>query len=63
MNHVIKSTIRKRKRLYHKAKISNSCTHWEHFRTVRNQVVSLVRDAKTQYFEYNSNKLKTIGTP
>ena len=59
MNHVIKSTIRKRKRLYHKAKISNSCTHWEHFRTVRNQVVYLVRDAKTQYFENLSNKLKS----
>ncbi len=56
---MIKSKIRKRKRLYHKAKISNSGNHWEHFRTVRNQVVSLVRDAKTQHFENLSNKLKS----
>ncbi|MES9883011.1 MAG: reverse transcriptase family protein [Sedimenticola sp.] len=55
----IKGMIRKRKRLYRKAKHTNNITHWASFRTYRNTVISEIRQSKNDYYDGISNKLKS----
>jgi hypothetical protein len=55
----IKCSIRKRKRLYKKAKIRNTPHDWATFKRCRNDTVSLVRNAKVEYLNNISNKLLT----
>ena len=59
MNRTIKKEIRRRKRLYRKAKQSNNASHWTKFKSVRNKVISLIRHSKGSYFERSSMKLKS----
>ncbi len=54
--------IRKRKRLYHKAKRTNSMLHWSSFRNCRNDVISAIRQSKNDYYDGISKKLKS-GKP
>ncbi|XP_053383769.1 uncharacterized protein LOC128549981 [Mercenaria mercenaria] len=58
MNNNIRKNIRKRKRIYRKAKRTNSPNHWHKFRQVRNETVLLIREAKSQYLIKLSDKLK-----
>ena len=47
----IKTAIRQRKRLFKKAKRLNTASAWNKFKTKRNQVTTLLREQKKQYFE------------
>jgi len=55
----IKLKIRKRKRAYRKAKTTNSTSNWTRFCVLRNDVVSLVRLAKSNYYDSLAFKLKS----
>ena len=55
----IKKKIRRRKRLYRKAKKSNDVIHWSNFRLARNEVNAMIRQSKVQYFERLSSQLKS----
>ena len=57
INSEIKRNIRRRKRHYKRAKISNSDVDWLKFRRIRNKVVSLIRASKDKYFSTISDKL------
>ena len=58
MNATIKKEIRHRKRLYRKAKKSNNASCWAKFKSVRNRVISIIRQSKENYYELLSSKLK-----
>ena len=47
----IKTAIKQRKRLFKKAKRLNTANAWNKFKTKRNQVTTLLREQKKQYFE------------
>ena len=49
INSHIKREIRKRKRLFRNAKRKNTITSWNKFKTKRNEVTLMIRDAKKQY--------------
>ena len=49
INSNIKRNIRQRKRLYKKAKRTNTVNRWEQFKHKRNEVNALIRTAKSQY--------------
>ena len=55
----IKKIIRKRKRAYKKAKITNSPAHWTNFKRIRNKVTSMIRESKQAQTDKIANKLKT----
>jgi hypothetical protein len=40
--------IRKRNRIYYRAKSTNNPDHWSQYRHLRNDVIRLVREAKTE---------------
>ena len=49
INSHIKREIRKRKRLFRKAKQNNTATHWTKFKQKRKEVMVLIRDTKKEY--------------
>ena len=53
----IKRLIRKRKRLYRQAKRSNSPNIWNKFRNVRNEIISIIKQAKQQQLRDVANLL------
>lgn len=53
----IKQSIRARKRAYRKAKHTNTQTHWNKFRKLRNKTVSLIRKSKQQHYDNLASKL------
>ena len=59
MNATIKKEIRRRKRLYRKAKKSNNASCWAKFKFVRNRVISIIRQSKENYYERLSSMLKS----
>ena len=59
INSNIKRNIRQRKRLYKKAKRTNTVNRWERFKHKRNEVNALIRTAKSQYNVKLANDLKT----
>ena len=59
MNCSIKKEIRRRKRLYKKAKLSNKVNHWSKFKSVRNNVISLIRLLEIDDYERLSLRLKS----
>lgn len=58
MTNSIRVNIRKRKRLYKKARMTNSQYYWQRFKSIRNETILLIREAKSNYFCKLSNKLK-----
>ncbi|XP_045206258.1 uncharacterized protein LOC123558446 [Mercenaria mercenaria] len=58
MTNDIRRNIRKRKRLYRKARITSTQHYWQKFRTVRNETILMIREAKSNYFLKLSDKLK-----
>ena len=54
----IKKIIRKRKRAYQKAKITNSPAHWA-FKRIRNKVTSMIIESKQAQTDKIANKLKS----
>ncbi|MCG8049353.1 MAG: reverse transcriptase domain-containing protein [Candidatus Thiodiazotropha endolucinida] len=53
----IKRHIRKRKRAYKKAKRTNLMTDWKTFKTLRNNVVGIIRDSKKEFYDKIASKL------
>ena len=51
--------IRRRKRAYKKAKLTNTLHHWAKFRDLRNSVVTLIRQRKLEYYDNLASKLKS----
>lgn len=62
VNGHIRKLIRKRKRLYRRAKRTNNDTCWANFRAQRNKVISEIKKAKTKYNDDLSDKLKNCNT-
>ena len=63
MTSVIRKHMRSRDRLYYKANTTKSPTHWQAYKNKRNEVVNLVRSAKSEYMKklqssLNDPKLK-----
>lgn len=56
MHNEIRTEIRRRRRLHKKAKHTNNPDDWKKFRTQRNKVITLVREAKTMHY----NKIVSI---
>ena len=50
MTNEIKKNIRRRKRLFKRAKTRNSEVDWSNFRRMRNMIVSMIRNSKKAYF-------------
>ena len=59
---LLKQNIRKRRRLYRKAKRTQSPRDWHSFRTLRNQITSQIRISKRTYFTDLSSKLLSSPT-
>ena len=53
----IKRYIRKRKRIFRKAKQTDSPHFWSKFRKIRNKVTSLIRDSKSSFHKSIADKL------
>ena len=63
MNCNIRKQIRQRNRLYNKAKQTKSTTHLDNYKHKRNEVVNLIREAKTQYIQKLQENLADPKTP
>ncbi|MCG8113681.1 MAG: reverse transcriptase domain-containing protein [Candidatus Thiodiazotropha taylori] len=59
INSHIKRHIRKRKRAYKKARKTNLRQHWIKFKTIRNEVTTMVRESKQNMYDKLSDKLKS----
>ena len=55
----LKRKIRQRKRAYKKARRTHLENHWLKFKTLRNEVIDLIRNSKKQYFDSIAEKLKS----
>ena len=55
----LKRKIRQRKRAYKKARRTHLENHWLKFKTLRNEVIDLIRNSKKQYFDSIAKKLKS----
>jgi len=55
----LRTLIRKRKRAYDKAKRSNSIPHWNAYKKLRNETISLLRQSKQAYKENLAANLKS----
>ena len=56
-SNIIRYKIRVRKRLYRKAKQTQTQYHWTRFKVIRNEVVNLIRESKKAYYDKLANKL------
>ena len=56
---LLKKQIRKRKRLYRKAKQTNLARHWIKFRQLRNETNTMIRNSKQQFYDNIAEKLKS----
>ena len=56
---LLKKQIRKRKRLYRKAKRTDLERHWIKFRQLRNETNTMIRNSKQQFYDIIAEKLKS----
>ena len=56
---LLKRQVRKRKRLYRKAKQTNLERHWIKFRQLRNETNTMIRNSKQQFYDNIAEKLKS----
>ena len=56
---LLKRQIRKRKRLYRKAKQTNLERHWIKFRQLRNETNTMIHNSKQQFYDNIAEKLKS----
>ena len=63
MSNAIRNQMRKRDRLDHKAKSSKSPAHWQNYKNKRNEVVDLVRSAKSEYIKKLQSSLNDPKFP
>ena len=55
----IKRYVRKRKRAYRTARLTNEDRHWTKFRQLRSKVTAMIRDSKKSYKQSLSDQLKS----
>ena len=55
----LKRHIRKRKRAYRKAKITNLDSHWKKFKKLRNMVITMIRNSKKSYYNKLADRLQS----
>lgn len=58
MTNIVRRHIRKRKRIFRKARQTQSQYQWQKFRQVRNETIKFIREAKSNYYSKLSYKLK-----
>ncbi|XP_060571562.1 uncharacterized protein LOC132729753 [Ruditapes philippinarum] len=58
----IKQLIRKRKKLYHRAKQTQNPLHWHSFKKLRNKVISLIHTAKRNHIQKLADSLTSDNT-
>ena len=58
-----KNQMRKSDRLYHKAKSSKSPAHWQNYKNKRNEIVDIVRSAKSEYTKKLQSSLNDPKLP
>lgn len=58
MTNIVRRHIRKRKRIFRKARQTQSQYQWQKFRQVRNETIKFIREAKSNYYSKLSDKLK-----
>ena len=63
MSSAIRNQMRKRDRLYDKAKSSKSPAHWQNYKNKRNEVIDLVRSAKSEYMKKLQSSLNDPKFP
>ena len=63
INNAVRKLIRKRRRLYNRAKRTKKDTDWEKYRRIRNQCVSLVRKIRDDYYNKLSADIDTCNDP
>ena len=63
MSNVIRNQMRKRDRLYYKGKSFKSPAHWQNYKNKRNEVVDLVRSAKSEYMKKLQSSLNVPKLP
>ena len=63
MSNAIRNQIRKRDRLYHKAKSSKSPAYCQNYKNKRNDVVDLVRSTKSEYIKKLQSSLNDPKLP
>lgn len=59
MHNELRKMMRKRKRAYDKAKRTNTIQHWDKYKKLRNDTITLLRSSKNEYFDKLADKLKT----
>jgi predicted RNA-binding protein with RPS1 domain len=63
MNNSIRKAIRKRNHIHYRAKSTNNPDHWSQYRHLRNDVIRLVREAKTEYKNKLTSQLMDKSIP
>ena len=63
MNNNIRKQIRHRDRLFRKAKTKQSINYMQNYKNKRNEVIALIREAKTNYVQKLQNTLSDPKTP
>jgi hypothetical protein len=63
MNSSIRKALRKRNRIHYRAKCTNNPDHWSQYRHLRNDVIRLVREAKTEYKNKLTSQLMDKSIP
>jgi chemotaxis response regulator CheB len=63
MNSSIRKAIRKRNRIHYRTKSTNNPDHWSQYRHLRNDVIRLVREAKTEYRNKLTSQLMDKSIP
>ncbi len=58
----VKTKIRNRKRAYHKAKRTQLIRHWDKFKRIRNETITLIRKSKQQHKDNLSEKINSSTT-
>ena len=59
LSSTLKRQIRKRKRAYKRAKVTNLESHWISFKKIRNKVTKWIRYSKQSHYDKIANKLKS----
>jgi hypothetical protein len=62
-NSSIRKAIRKRNHIHYRAKSTNNPDHWSQYRHLRNDVIRLVREAKTEYKNKLTSQLMDKSIP
>ena len=63
MNNAIRRKMRQRNRVHYKAKVTQSNYQWSKYRTLRNEVIDMVRKAKNKYKQKITSQIQDKSIP